>query len=484
MFILSEYILFFHICLLILFCLLYNLADTLNYPSVQMPITYLSFITNGYFFFSTLQTIWYGHLVMDMHSTLHLSSIFIILISSFLLFFYFIYSFFYNKKMYLPFFEYPILILVLLCCLCWLLNTNDLFFLFLVLETIAMIFYILTSFNKNSKYALISGLKYFIISSISGVIYLLGISFIYYSYGTSNLDDILFFLKSNFSISYICVIGILLLFLSFCIKLFLFPFHYWLIDIYHNAPNSSIFVLATFNFINYYYIIIKFFLPLVLYIPSLYILLGIIVLSSLLIGTLGAIIQSSIKRLIAYSSISQYSYFLIAILSNDIYLISQNISYVLLYILNLLSFFIILLHIWNINDKLFIDDMLFFVGLFKKNPLLSILLMVNGFMLIALPPFSLFINKVHLLIGLGFWGYYGIVVYILIIALIGLYYYVQIIEKMLYGELGEYKNKIFLNIPLYASSASSGITLIVFFYFLYPSFLDSVCMYFFINMFN
>ena len=147
-------------------------------------------------------------------------------------------------------FEYAILIVTSILGLLLLCSSNDLILAYLAIELQSVAFYIMSAFKKNSNYSVESGLKYFIIGSLSSAFFLFGSSLIYGCVGSLSFDDLNMFLSlsqlDNFldkklSLVYI---GFIILCISILIKLAVAPFHFWSLDVYEGSPNSTTFFFA------------------------------------------------------------------------------------------------------------------------------------------------------------------------------------------------------------------------------------------------
>jgi len=185
------------------------------------------------------------------------------LFNIFLVFIFFFVSPFLLYKYSLNSFEFSILILLSLLSLNLILITVNLISFYLLLEFQSFCFYILASYGKKNKYSFEAGLKYFILGSFSSVLLLFGIVLFYGFTGIFYYDDLhLFFLNfsnisSNVYLTSVFNFAIALMLVGLLFKLYAFPFHFWVSDIYQGSPFIVTFFFSTIPFFSTFYIFIK-----------------------------------------------------------------------------------------------------------------------------------------------------------------------------------------------------------------------------------
>jgi NADH:ubiquinone oxidoreductase subunit 2 (chain N) len=306
----------------------------------------------------------------------------------------------YNKIENIPQLEYLIISIATLLSICLLITVEEMFAFYLILEFQSITLYVLASLKKN-KHSIEAAIKYLIMGSFASILFLLGFSFIYSVSGLTHFEDLLFFLQNQKEDSqidqYICY-GLLFMSIGLFFKTYIVPMHLWVSDIYELAPTSSVMIFATTSALPYYFIFYKmygilfanyqwFWKPLLI----------VVCVSSIVIGTVGALYQYSIKRLIAYSSITNTGYmFLSLILYESPLLITNAFFYIILYTLNLLGLFTLLNHLYykeTNGHSYFIQNIYQLNGLYDKNKILSLFFMIYFYTLAGLPPFSFFLQK-------------------------------------------------------------------------------------------
>ncbi|MDF2698963.1 MAG: nad2 [Haloplasmataceae bacterium] len=373
-------------------------------------------------------------------------------------------------------FELLILFLFGIFSLCLLTTSSHMTSLYLLLELQGITFYILTSFNRRNQYSLESGLKYFILGSFSSILLLFGISLLYGFTGLLSFSDIYIYLKnidiyiSNFNFNLIAVAFVFIL-ISFLFKFYAAPFHLWIADIYQGAPTIVTAFFSVIPFFSVYYLFLK--LLLIVFV-KLYIIYNIIIkvaiVSSLVIGTLGALYQKKIKRLLAYSSITGIGYFLLLFLSESPIMLYNTFSYVLLYSFSLLSLFSIFLQLFLIKDKKYIEQLSLLSGYININKYASIVFLIFFFSIAGIPPFSLFIGKLFLLTNLALNKNYFFVFLVIIITILSCYYYLKVIKIIFFNNTNKW---LFVSNFNFISSFFLVIfSVLHFYFFLSPSILN------------
>lgn len=314
---------------------------------------------------------------------------------------------------------YCLLILVFIGSLILIISDN-LLTLYLGLELQTFSIFILIAKNRTSIKSSEAGLKYFMLGAISSGFYLLSLVLLFL-YGFSlNIKDILFF-----SGDYIIFISITLICLSMCFKLSLFPFHFWIPDIYEGSSWDILMLISTLPKISVICIIIQ-----ILINSSVLLSFSLL---SIGIGTLGALNQSKLKRFLAYSGISHMGFIILGyvILSQSNMIIGS--LYLIIYILTMLSLLMLI-----INNNIKNDYIIELGGLKFTNKILAITLILLILSVAGIPPLSGFISKWYL-IWIIIENKYNISsVIVILFSAIGLGYYLRIVKTVYFQKKGSY----------------------------------------------
>lgn len=385
-------------------------------------------------------------------------------------------------------FEFIILILFSLFGLFILIISNDLSLLYLSLELQSICFYILTSFNRNNPYSIESGLKYFILGSFSSIILLFGISILYGYSGLLSLSEINLFMNAiniyyyKYDI-YLIYISLILMIISILFKLYAAPFHFWISDIYQGSLTIITMYFSTIPIIPIFFILNKLLINIFNNFYSVYIpLIMFSIINSIFLGTLGALYQKKIKRLLAYSSITTTGYILIPFINENPLILYNIYFYIFSYILSIFSIFIFFINIFLNKNKFYIEQISSLNGYIEINKYNSYILLFCLFSISGLPPFPLFISKLFLITNLANIENYLLIFLILFTSIISTYYYIYIIKTIFFNRKKKwlfFKNPNF--ILLFILILLLILQIIIFFK---PSLIINIIEYSFFGLFN
>src|SRR5262245_46646820 len=349
--------------------------------------------------------------------------------------------------------EYYALVLFATVGMMFLASGYDLISLYVALELMALTFYVLVAFTKRQKRSNEAGMKYFLLGAFSSGILLYGMSLLYAVAGSTNLGDIGAAVGQSLSqiqnapttdaiagVRPFLLLGMIALGAGLFFKVAAVPFHMWAPDAYEGAPTSVTAFLSTgskaASFALYARIFFVALQPLqVDWAP----LLGIVAALTIVVGNWAAITQENSKRLLAYSSISNAGYLLLAIIANNTYGNIGLFIYLLVYTLMNMGAFGIIISLRRrgiIGDN--VDDM---TGLAQKAPGMAAMMAIFMLSLGGLPGTGGFIGKYFLLWGLLNRGelehkswYYWLAGWAVINIVVSFYYYIRFIRVMYLGD--------------------------------------------------
>jgi NADH-quinone oxidoreductase subunit N len=339
--------------------------------------------------------------------------------------------------------EYFTLILFALSGMIIMVSYQNLSMLFIGLEIMSVCLYILAGIRKHNFASNEASLKYFLMGAFSTGFLLFGITLIYGATGSFNIDAIQQYLVDNTNqVSPLFYPGIILLMIGLSFKVGAAPFHFWTPDVYEGSPSlitafmST--VVKTAGFAAFLRLFANAFAPLHdFWLPA----LMVIVVITLCVGNITALYQKSMKRMLAYSSISHAGYLLFSL----IVLSAQSANNVLVYaaaytFASIIAFAVLIL----VKQKSGSDTFESFNGLHKKNPLTALALTIAMLSLAGIPLTAGFIGKY--LMFLNVMGEYHTILVVIAIAnaLIGFYYYFKVIIAVYFKD-GE---GVSLTVPL------------------------------------
>ena len=324
--------------------------------------------------------------------------------------------------------EYFALIFFILCGVALSATFNTLLFLFLGIEIMSIPLYILTGSDKRNLKSNEAALKYFLMGAFSTGIMLMGIAFIYG--GTPNAS----FYINNIQLGsgqmpVMIATGLVMLVVSLSFKVSAAPFHFWTPDVYDGAPTVFTSFMSTIVKVAGFFAFVRLFENSFGSIHAQWqTLIIFITVATLLIGNITAVFQQSVKRMLAYSSIAQAGFMLLALFALNSRAKEGLMLYSAAYSLATIGLFAILI---KMNDYT-IEG---FNGLAKKQPLLALTAVIFLLSLTGIPLTAGFQSKFYMLMaavenGQNFW----IVIVAVIFAAISAYYYFRIIQAMYFKE--------------------------------------------------
>lgn len=340
-------------------------------------------------------------------------------------------------------------------------SAKDLLVLFMGLELGSLPSYIMAGFLREKLKSSEAGLKYFVLGSVSSAIMLFGISLIYGFTGYISYQSIYY---SVIEVSNIGVIvGISMVIISLLFKMSIAPFHIWTPDVYEGAPTISVAIFSSLHKISIIAIFVAF-ISMIFgkYAISFNMIFKVLAILSLVIGALGGLMQKSLKRLMAYSTILNMGYVLLAIIA-DIYIgfwRQAFFVYVIIYSISVVSLLLIIKSIYgDKSDDIALSNL---AGLTKNNKFLSFSLVILLSSMMGIPPLAGFFAKYYVLYNLISLDEYMLTVIAILASVIAAFYYLRIIKAIYFDEVKVVPAKASCSITIFAIIASSIIFLICF----------------------
>ncbi|MDF2438849.1 MAG: NADH-quinone oxidoreductase subunit [Bacteroidota bacterium] len=306
--------------------------------------------------------------------------------------------------------------------------------LFLGIEILSIPMYVLAASNKEDVYSNEAGFKYLIMGAFSTGFLLFGITLIYGATGSFDLTTISNLVTGNSAVPSMFYVGVLLMLIAMVFKVSAVPFHFWAPDVYQGAPTSVTAFMATIVKTAAFAAFLRLFTVTFAGSAGMWIdVLWVIAALTLLVGNITAVVQTSTKRMLAYSSVAHAGYMLLALIALNQFTNSSVLFYALAYSIGSIASFGVLSIVAKSRGN---DNTDSFNGLAKTNPLLAIAMTVALLSLAGIPPTAGFFAKYYIFTA-AFASGYGVLVLIAILAsLIGVYYYFRIIIAMFFKEAG------------------------------------------------
>ncbi len=322
--------------------------------------------------------------------------------------------------------EYYLLLSTATLGMMLLVSARDLLTLYISLELASFSLYVLVPLRRDEGVNIEAAIKYLLIGAASSAILLFGFSFIYGLTHTTNMDLILQRIPALAGQPAL-MIGIVLFACGIFFKMSIFPFHFWAPDVYQGAPNQVTAFIATASKIAATGILLRFF-AMAIRTQSLPLEQTLIVLSiaTMTLGNLAAIAQTDMKRMLAYSSISQAGYILVGVLTLGEAGFAAVVFYAAAYLVMTFAAFMIMIQLEKDGQDVPISA---YAGLYKRSPLLALLLMVSLLSLGGVPPFVGFTGKWFIFCAAMERHLWWLVLVGVINSTISVYYYLMVIKQ-------------------------------------------------------
>ena len=371
-------------------------------------------------------------------------------------------------------FEYPIIILLSILGMFFMVSSNDIILFYLGLELQSLSLYILASMDRDNLKSSESGIKYFVLSALSSGLLLYGCSLLYGFTGSTNFDLIADQLNKDNTGAVFAMVFILV---GLAFKVSAVPFHMWTPDVYEGAPTAITSYFAVVPKVAGFAVLIKFMLiPFSNILAEWQTIIIFMSIASMILGSVAAIGQKNIKRLLAYSSIGHIGYALAGVATGVVSGYESAIIYIAIYvIMNIGAFSCLYLLKKDGEYKENISDL---SGISKKHPILAISFLLILFSLAGIPPLGGFFAKFYVFTAVLEQQMYTLAIIGLLTTVISAFYYLKIIKTIYFDDslitFDPTKN-IFAQVSILISCG------IITTFFLYPAIFNDVVSSLFIN---
>lgn len=356
--------------------------------------------------------------------------------------------------------EFYLLMLSTLLGMFIMVSSGSFLLFFLGLETASVPMACLVAFDKFKKKSAEAAAKYILVATFSSGVMLYGISFVYAATGTLYFGDVAEAIMGcnplYEGVTPLTILGLVFFFSGLAFKLSLVPFHFWTADTYEGAPTPITGYLSVCSkgaaAFAAMVILAKAFAPLVEYWEYM---LYVLIVLSITIANLFAIRQSELKRFMAFSSISQAGYIMLAVVGASQTGMASLMYYVLVYVVANMAVFTVISAVEQNNGGT--TAMSSYDGLYQTNPKLAFLMTLALFSLAGIPPFAGMFSKFFVFMAAAeqgsFWAYF-VVFIALVNTVVSLYYYLLIVKAM-------YINKTETPLPTFKTDGSTRLALVI-----------------------
>ena len=322
--------------------------------------------------------------------------------------------------------EFHILMLASVIGMMVLAAATSLVTVFLGLELLSLALYVVCGFARDESRSQEAAAKYLLVGGFASAFVLYGMALVYGASGTTLIPKIATVLGSSAAGNPLLVLGIVLMGVGFAFKVSAAPFHMWTPDVYQGAPIPVTAFMSVGTKAAAFAMIIRVFaggLPHLA--PEWQALLAFVAATSMVVGNLTAIVQSSIKRLLAYSGIAQAGYVLIGVIAGGKAGLAAVLYYLFIYMfMNFGAFAVVTLLAGPDGDRDRLSDLR---GLYKRNLPMAVLMTIFMLSLAGFPPSVGFFGKLFLFTAGVSAGYTWLVVLAVIMSVVSVYYYVRVL---------------------------------------------------------
>lgn len=322
--------------------------------------------------------------------------------------------------------------LLLLCTtgMMFLASAGELISLYVSLELSTISLYILAAYMKKDLKSTEAGLKYLILGAASSGILLYGLSFIYGLTGTTVMSEIGSRLFIGPGTRYAAYFAIVMFVAGFGFKLAAAPFHMWAPDVYEGAPTPvTAFLSVASKAAGLVAFVRLFFEALLIARSDWVVILEVVAILAMVIGNVVALLQKNIKRMLAYSSIAQVGYVMVALSAGIDLSIGSMMIFLLAYLFANIGAFIVVIGFSNATGSDNIED---YAGLMKRSPMAALVMTIFMLSLVGIPPTAGFFAKYWLFAAAVKEGLYGIVIVAVLTSVISLFYYMNVVRLMFF----------------------------------------------------
>lgn len=343
-------------------------------------------------------------------------------------------------------FEFPVIFLFSVIGLMLMVSASDLLAFYVGLELSSLSLYVLAAFRRDDLKSTEAGLKYFVLGSLASGMMLFGMSLIYGFAGTIEFDELARVGWAMMAgaqhvehslnpglVSHGLVIGLVLLIVGFCFKISAVPFHMWTPDVYEGSPTPVTAYFAMAPKMAMLFLMMRVlndtFPALSLYWQQI---IAMVAAASMVIGALGALWQTNIKRLLAFSSIGHVGYILVGIAAGNQQGISAVIIYLSLYLFMTAGMFGCVLMMRRHNQP--VEDIASLAGLSRTHPKMALAIAVFMFSMAGIPPLAGFFGKLYVFLAAVEAGMYNLAVLGVLSSVVACFYYLKIVKIMYFDE--------------------------------------------------
>jgi NADH-quinone oxidoreductase subunit N len=300
--------------------------------------------------------------------------------------------------------------------------------LFLGLELLSVSLYALIAYTRTRGQSIEAAVKYLVLAAVSAAFLLFGMALVYAALGTMEFARMTT-MPLDAPGRVVALVGVGLVIVGFGFKLALVPFHLWTPDVYQGAPAPVAAFVATVSKGAMFAVLLRYFTILdVRAHHSVFLIFTILAIASMVVGNLLALLQSNVKRLLAYSSIAHLGYLLVAFLASGTLAATAITFYLVAYFVTMIGAFGVVTVLSSADSEAeHVDE---YRGLFARRPWLSAVFTAMLLSLAGIPLTAGFVGKFYLTVAAGGAALWALLIVMMVTSGIGLFYYLRIIVAM------------------------------------------------------
>lgn len=329
--------------------------------------------------------------------------------------------------------EYYALVLFSMVGMMIMVSGQNFLTLYMGLELLSLCLYALVALDRDNPRATEAAMKYFVLGALASGMLLYGMSMMYGATGSLDIIEVGNSLTQGAPTYSMLILGLVFIVAGLAFKLGAVPFQMWVPDVYHGAPTAMTMLIGSVPKLAAFAMVIR------LLVQGLYVLavdwqgmLVIMAVLSIIIGNVTAIAQTNLKRMLAYSTISHIGFLLFGIMSASLNGFASSMFYVSAYVLmTLAGFGMILLLSRQGFEAENLDDL---KGLNQRSPWNAFLMMIVMFSMAGVPPTLGFYAKFTVLQAALEAGFVGVVIFAVLMAAVGAFYYLRVVKLMYFDE--------------------------------------------------
>lgn len=320
----------------------------------------------------------------------------------------------------------------------------------------------LSNFNKAERRSSEAAIKFILSSAFSSGIMLFGISMLYGAYGNLDFRNLQEVLEPNL----LTIVAFSFMMGGFFFKMSAAPFHFWAADVYEGAPTPVSNYLSVISKGSIVFVFVSILVTVFENMRTEWqVIINIIAILSMTIGNLFAMRQTNMKRLLAFSSISQVGFILVGMTGNSVMGVDSTLYFMLIYIFSNISAFGI---VGIVSDAIHQESIDSYKGFYKTNPFLAVVLAISFFSLAGVPPTAGFFGKLFLLTSAMGDHMYVLIAFAGINLVLSLYTYMRVIRRIFVDEPERYSHV--KQPPLMATALVACASLVLIIGFIAPVF--------------